>query len=104
MLNAVKAWYFCLITEGKRGDHHCRQLRLKDARAGDIQLHDLFTLIELEKLMERKERYPLATLRNRVVISLRIYQGLRQMEITWVRLQDINPRAQPGDAVLRIYP
>ena len=53
MLYAVKAWYFYLITEGKRGDHPCRQLRLKDARSGDIQLHDFFTSIELEKLMHR---------------------------------------------------
>lgn len=90
MLCAVKAWYFYLIIMGKRADHPCWQLKLKDARPGDVQLQDLFTSTELEKLMQRKERYPLATLRNRVVISLLIYQGLRQTEITRIRLQDID--------------
>ena len=90
MLYAVKAWYFYLITSGKRSDHPCRQLRLKDARAGDIQLQDFFSSIEMEKLMQRKERYEIATLRNRVVMSLLIYQGLRQTEITRIRLQDID--------------
>jgi len=90
MLCAVKAWYFYLITEGNREDHPCWHLKLKDARGSDIQLQDLFSSTEMEKLMERKERYPLATLRNRVVISLLIYQGLRQTEITRIRLQDID--------------
>jgi len=90
MLYAVKAWYFYLITSGKRADHPCRQLRLKDARAGDIQLQDLFSSAEMEKLMQRKERYAKATQRNRVVISLLIYQGLRQGEIPRIRLQDID--------------
>ena len=90
MLYAVKAWYFYLITSGKRADHPCRQLRLKDARAGDIQLQDLFSSAEMEKLMQRKERYAKATQRNRVVISLLIYQGLRQGEIPRIRLEDID--------------
>ncbi len=90
MLYAVKAWYFYLITIGKRVDHPCRRLRLKDARSGDLQLHDFFTSIELEKLMHRKEHYKMATQRNKVVISLLIYQGLRQTEITRIRLQDID--------------
>ncbi len=90
MLYAVKAWYFYLITSGKRSDHPCRQLRLKDARAGDIQLQDLFSSTEMEKLMQRKERYEMATLRNRVVISLLIYQGLRLSELSRIRLQDID--------------
>jgi len=90
MLYAVKAWYFYLITSGKRSDHPCRNLKLKDARAGDPQLQDFFSSIEMEKLMQRKERYEMATLRNQVVISLLIYQGLRQTEITRIRLQDID--------------
>lgn len=90
MLYAAKAWHFFLIAVGKRADHPCRNLKLKDVRGGDIQLQDLFSSIEMEKLLQRKERYPLATLRNRVVISLLIYQGLRQAEIPRIRLQDID--------------
>ena len=43
----------------------------------------------MEKLMQRKERYPLATQKNRVVISLLIYQALHLDEITRIRLRDI---------------
>jgi len=90
MLYAVKGWYFYLITSGKRKDHPCRNLKLKDARIGDPQLQDFFSSIEMEKLMQRKERFKMAALRNQVVISLLIYQGLRQTEITMLRLQDID--------------
>jgi len=74
----------------KRADHPCRALKLKDVRAGDIQLQDLFSSNEMEKMLQRKERYPSATLRNRTVIGLLIYQGLRFTEITRIRLQDID--------------
>ncbi|MFO7933933.1 MAG: tyrosine-type recombinase/integrase [Bacteroidales bacterium] len=90
MLYAVKAFHFYLVAAGKRADHPCRALKLKDVRAGDIQLQDLFTSIEMEKLLQRKERYPAAALRNRTVISLLIYQGLRLTEITRIRLEDID--------------
>jgi site-specific recombinase XerD len=57
MLYGVKAWYHWLIQNGKRQDHPCRYLTLKDAKTQDIQLQDLFTESELELLMDRKERY-----------------------------------------------
>ena len=61
MLYAVKAFHFYLVAVGRRADHPCRALKLKDVRGGDIQLQDLFTSIEMEKLLQRKERYPGAT-------------------------------------------
>ncbi len=66
---------------------------------GDIQLQDLFSSTEMEKLMQRKERFQMATLRNRVVISLLIYQGLRLAEITRIRLRDID--LESGSIYLR---
>lgn len=90
MLYAAKAWHFYLVATGKRADHPCRNLRLKDLRSDDIQLQDLFSSTEMEKLMERKERYPSITKKNRTVISLLIYQGLRLGEITQLRLQDVD--------------
>ena len=90
ILCAVKAWYFYLLETGKRRDHPCRNLKLKDAGVSDIQLQDLFSQAEMERLMQRRERFPLATLRNRVLISLLIYQGLRHKEIIRIRMQDID--------------
>jgi integrase/recombinase XerD len=102
MLYGVKAWYFYLITTGTRNDHPCRQIKLKDARGGDIQLQDLFTSIEMEKLMQRKERFEAARLRNRVIISLLIYQGLRLSEIVKLRVKDVDPEA--GTVFIRAMP
>ena len=102
MLYGVKAWYFYLIEKGERSDHPCRQLQLKDARGADIQLQDLFTGVEMEKLMQRKERFKDARLRNRVIISLLIYQGLRLREIVMLRVKDVDLEA--GTIFIRAMP
>jgi len=102
MLYGVKAFYFYLVHTGQRGSHHCRHLKLKDARYEDIQLQDLFTSAELEKLMHRKERFENVKLRNKVIISLLIYQGLRVTEMTMLRLQDID--LESGTVYVRAMP
>jgi len=102
MLYGVKAWYFYLIVSGSREDHPCRQIKLKDARGADIQLQDLFSSIEMEKLMQRKERFEVARLRNKVILSLLIYQGLRLTEITRLRTGDIDLEA--GTLFVRAMP
>lgn len=90
MIYGVKAWYFYLFQTKKRKDHPCRSLSLRDARYESIQLQDLFTTAELEQLMNRRERYEIIRIRNQVIISLLIYQGLRMTEITNIKLQDVN--------------
>lgn len=93
MLNGVKAWYHWLIHNRKREDHPCRYLTLKDAKTQDIQLQDLFTELELELLMDRKERYESVRIRNQVIVSLLIYQALRLKEVAHLRLKDIDLEA-----------
>ena len=93
MLYGVKAYYFWLIETGQRNDHPCRYLRLKDAKSKPVQLQDLFIEKELESLLDRKERYESARIRNQVIISLLIYQALRQKEIINLKVQDIDLEA-----------
>lgn len=93
MLYGVKAWYHWQIHNGKREDHPCRYLTLKDAKYQDIQLQDLFTETELELLMDRKERYESVRIRNQVIVSLLIYQALRLKELAQLRLKDIDLEA-----------
>lgn len=93
MLYGVKAWYHYLIQTGKREDHPCRYLRLRDVKEQDIQLQDLFTSSELEQLMERKERFERVRIRNQVTISLFIYQALRLTEVEQLNVQDIDLEA-----------
>lgn len=102
MLYGVKAWYFYLIASGRREDHPCKQIKLKDARGGDVQLQDLFSVVEMEELMQRKERFNDAKLRNKVIISLLIYQGLRLTEITRLRTGDLDLEA--GTIYVRAMP
>jgi len=93
MLYGVKAWYHWLIHTEKRNDHPCRYLTLKDAKEHEIQLQDLFTSLELAQLMERKERYESARVRNKVAVSILIYQALRLTEVEQLKVQDIDLEA-----------
>lgn len=89
-LLGIKQYYYYLMQTGQRKDHPCRYLTLKDKTSKYIQLQDLFTEKELELLLERKERYKILKIRNRVVISLLIYQGLMTGEIVELTKKDIH--------------
>lgn len=93
MLYGVKSWYHWLIHTEKRNDHPCRYLTLKDAKEHEIQLQDLFTSLELEQLMDRKERYESVRIRNKVAVSILIYQALRLTEVEQLKVQDIDLEA-----------
>lgn len=89
-LCAIKAWYTWLVVSGQRKDHPCRYIELKDLKTSPLQLQDLFTVPELELLMERKERFYGLTQRNQVIISLLINQALTAPEISHLTLNDID--------------
>jgi integrase/recombinase XerD len=89
-LNGIKKYYDFLLDTGKREDHPCHSLYLKgNTRKGIIQ-SDLFTMAELETLMNREEKFSKMVLKNQALISLLIYQGLLPGEITRLKVSDIN--------------
>lgn len=90
VLYALKHYYYWLNATGKRKDHPCRNLHLKDKKSYDLQLQDLFTPEELEKLMEHHDNDLYYEPKNKAVISLMIYQGLRSSEIKQLRIRDID--------------
>ena len=90
ILSSLKAYYEFLNRTGKRKDNPCKAIRLRDKQNRDIQLQDLFTGMELESLLERKERFKLLVNRNKVLTGLLIYQGLKPDEIARITLNDIN--------------
>ena len=90
ILCSIKVWYDYLNYCGKRHDNPARSIRLRDRRSRDIQLQDLFTAEELESLLEREERYEGLALRNRVLMSLLVYQALLPQEASNVKLSDID--------------
>lgn len=89
-LYSVRKYYDYLMKSGQREDHPCRFIKLRDGRQKDIQLQDLFTTAELEKLLVREERYPINKLKNQIIISLLIYQALSNGAITRIQLSDID--------------
>lgn len=90
ILCSIKAYYGFLHASGKRKDNPARSIKLRDKQSRDIQLQDLFTAEELEKLLERKERYTLLTCRNRVLTGLLIYQGLLPSELENLKTNEVN--------------
>jgi len=90
VLASIKKYYDYLVEIGRRNDHPCRTLILKGKRRRGVLHHDLFTGAELELLMEREERYEELKIRNQVVISLLIYQGLSSGELQALKVRHID--------------
>jgi integrase/recombinase XerD len=93
ILCSIKAYYGYLCESGQRPDNPASSILLKDGRSRDIQLQDLFTTEELEILLNRPERYLDLAGRNKVLMSLLIYQALYPMEMESLRTGDINLEA-----------
>lgn len=89
ILASVKVYYHWLCASGGRSDHPAAAIRLRDRRPGDIQLQDLFKPAELEVLLQRLNRYAALEVRNQVILSVLIYQGLQLAELVGLRLKDV---------------
>lgn len=91
VLVSIKKYYDYLIEIGKRQDNPARAIKLRDSKENPIQLQDLFTEKELQRLLvPRIERYPFLAKRNKIIMSLLVNQALRIGEIENIKLQDIN--------------
>jgi integrase/recombinase XerD len=90
---SIKAYYVYLCDSGQRPDNPARSIGLKDPRSRDIQLQDLFTVQELEALLNRPERYGHLAGRNKVLMGLLIYQALYPVEMEALRTGDVNLEA-----------
>lgn len=90
ILHGLKKYYSYLVYSGQRKDHPCKFIHLKEKQNRNVQLQDLFTTEELELLLDRKERYQDLKIRNQVILSLLIYQGLTTGELTRLETNDID--------------
>ncbi len=90
LLSAVKKYYDYLIDVGKRNDHPCRSLILKRRINRDIIHQDLFLSEELEMLMTKEWRFKASVLKNQVLISLLIYQGLTAGELSNLKVHHVD--------------
>ena len=91
ILASIKAYYSYLCFKGIRKDNPTKSIILRDQQNRDIQLQDLFSTEELEKLLTAKqERFNKLDYRNKVLISLLIYQALKPTEIELLQVDEIN--------------
>lgn len=90
ILSALKKYYDYLVNTGIRKDNPARAIQLRDIKKKPIQLQDLFTDNELQKLLEpRKERYQLLAKRNQIIMGLLVHQALKIGEIIQIKTTDI---------------
>ncbi|QMU64367.1 MAG: tyrosine-type recombinase/integrase [Flavobacteriaceae bacterium] len=91
-LSAVKIYFNYLLEIGKRKDHTCSELYLKDKINKQIQVDNLYSSETLEQFFENYQikRKKYLQNRNKIMISLLIYQGLTVNEITELELKDID--------------
>lgn len=88
---SLKKYYDYLIEIEVRNDNPARSIKLRDNGENAIQLQDLFTEKQLQKLLEpRVERYPFLTKKNQIIIGLLVHQALRSGEIIKLKVSDIN--------------
>lgn len=90
-LYGVKIYFNYLLETGQRKDHPCSELFLKDKIDKQIQVDTLYTQETLENYLEsyqiKKKKY--LENRNKVIISLLIYQGMTVKEIAELKTEDI---------------
>lgn len=98
VLAAVKAYYDWLQQTGQRVDHPCKFVRLRYSKDQGVNTARLFSPAELETLMEDvlpktgqgRAVYKRLYYRNKLIVSLLIYQGLATQNIINLEIKDIN--------------
>lgn len=91
-LYGVKIYFNYLLETGKRKDHPCSELYLKDKINRQIPVDNLYSPETLENFFETyqiKRKKHLET-RNKIIISLLIYQALTVNEIAELEVTNID--------------
>lgn len=88
---AIKKYYDYLVETGKIKINIAANIKIKDGKENPIQLQELLTEKELQKLLEpRKERYPILEKRNQIIISLLVNQALLVSDIEKLKIEDLD--------------
>jgi len=91
---AIKTYYDYLKKTGVRKDHPCKHMRLKDRIDRRVDVQDLFSSTELSLLLDQpsrgRDKLPSITLRDKVILSLLIYQGLTTKNIVSLEVNDLD--------------
>jgi integrase/recombinase XerD len=90
-LFAIKMYYRYLVLIGKRTEHPCQYLYLKDKINRAIPIESLYTKERLKDLYETwQSKTEINQKRDKIIISLLIYQALTVLEITQLKTSDLD--------------
>ncbi|WP_312091066.1 tyrosine-type recombinase/integrase [Chryseobacterium sp.] len=88
---AIKKYYDYLVNIRKVKTNIALNIKIKDGKENPIQLQELLTEKELQKLLEpRKERYPILEKRNQIIMSLLVNQALLVGEIERLKIENLD--------------
>lgn len=89
VFSAIKSAYNYLFQEGMIEHHPCRRLKVIYRKKNMFPSSGFFSPEELSLLLNREERYEMLRSRNKIIISLLIFQGLTAENICDLTLKDI---------------
>ena len=88
---AIKKFYDYLLEIGKIKYNIAKNIKIRDGKENPIQLQELLTEKELQKLLEpREERYKILEKRNQIIISLLVNQALLVGDIERLKIEDLD--------------
>lgn len=85
-LHGIKLYYNYLLETGKREDHPCKYIYLKDRIDRQIHTENLYTKEEMNQFYESFENHT----KEKIIAGLLIYQALTVQEITELKISDID--------------
>lgn len=91
-LHSIKIYFNYLLETGQRTDHPCSELQLKDKIDRELAVDNLYSSETLERFFETyqiKKKKHLEN-RNKVMISLLIYQALTVQELANLKVEDVD--------------
>lgn len=88
---AIKKYYDYLVNIEKVKINIASNIKIRDGKENPIQLQELLTEKELQKLLEsREERYPILEKRNQIIMSLLVNQALLVGDIEKLKIEDLD--------------
>jgi integrase/recombinase XerD len=89
LLSSIKTYYNYLLETGQRNSHPCRML-VQKFKKKSIQIQDLFTRKELERIIDSDHWANFLLVRNQLIFSFYIYQGVLSSELIHLKINDID--------------
>ena len=83
-LHSIKIYYDYLQYTGKRKDHPCKKLQLKDKVDKRIRVTELYSESQLQKYVQQTPTH------KKLMVSFLVYQALTASELVFLKVSQIN--------------